>query len=114
MPSSSSRGIIVALRSSGDNRLKRTSWLMRGSNRLLAYKDQMERHKAEKPQMEQRVAAEVEKLNAERARRGQPPIVFAYNNVYGAAHELGLEWKTPIVNPPMRAILRSESHCQIL
>lgn len=59
------------------------------------YQEQLAEHMLEKPKMEQRVRAELAKINAERAQKGQPPRVLAQRyGVYSNAGELGLKWTT--------------------
>ena len=48
-------------------------------------------HNAERPEMSKRVAAELKRVNAARAKKGLPPKVIANN----AAGVLGIKWKTP-------------------
>lgn len=58
------------------------------------YQEQLAEHKLEIPEMERRIAAEMAKINAERAQKGQPPRVLAQRyGVYSNASELGLKWK---------------------
>ncbi len=59
------------------------------------YQEQLAAHNLEKPQMEQRVNAELARQNAERAKNGQPPRVLERRHgVYSTAGELGIPWKT--------------------
>lgn len=60
-----------------------------------AYIEQLAKYRAEVPEMEKKVAAELAKINAERKKKGQPPRVL--NQRYGVnsnASELGIPWKT--------------------
>ena len=59
------------------------------------YIKQMAEHKAEFPQMQARVKAEMAKINAERKAKGQPARVLSQRHgIYSNAGELGLKWKT--------------------
>ena len=59
------------------------------------YQDQLAAHNLEKPIMQKRVEAEMKKINAERAKKGQPPRVLNQRHgVYSNAGELGFQWKT--------------------
>ena len=62
-----------------------------------AYQDQAAAFYQEEPEMKQRVANELAKINKARASRGEPPRVLARNSndVRGTANELGLKWKNP-------------------
>ena len=62
-----------------------------------AYQEQAAAFYQEEPEMRQRVANELAKINKARAARGEPPRVLARksNDVRGQAHELGLSWKNP-------------------
>lgn len=62
-----------------------------------AYQDQLAAFYQEVPEMRQRVANELAKINKARASRGEPPRVLArkIDDVRGAANELGLKWKNP-------------------
>ena len=63
------------------------------------YIKQMAKHQEEKPKMQARINAEMEKINAERKAKGQPPRVLEQRHgVYSNAHELGLKWTNP--HPP--------------
>jgi hypothetical protein len=54
------------------------------------------KHKLEIPVMQQRISEELQKINAERASRGQPPRVLSSRyGVYSDQQELGLRWETP-------------------
>ena len=66
------------------------------------YIKKMAKHKAEVPQMQARVKAELAKINAKRKAAGQPPRVLEQRNgVYSNAHELGLKWtNSPPQHPP--------------
>ncbi len=58
------------------------------------YIKQLAEHKLEIPIMEKQVAAELTKINQDRAKKGQPPRVLAQRHgVYSNANELGLKWK---------------------
>jgi hypothetical protein len=62
-----------------------------------AYQEQEAAFYKEEPEMKQRVANELAKINKARASRGEPPRVLARNSddVRGQANELGLNWKNP-------------------
>jgi hypothetical protein len=62
-----------------------------------AYKEKEAAFYQEEPQMKQRVANELAKINKARASRGEPPRVLAHssNDVRGTANELGLNWRNP-------------------
>lgn len=62
-----------------------------------AYQEQAAAFHQEEPEMRQRVANELAKINKARASRGEPPRVLARNSndVRGNANELGLKWKHP-------------------
>ena len=62
-----------------------------------AYQEQAAAYYQEEPEMKQRVANELAKINKARASRGEPPRVLARNSddVRGTADELGLKWKNP-------------------
>jgi len=63
------------------------------------YIKQMAKHQEEKPKMQARINAEMEKINAKRKAKGQPPRVLEQRHgVYSNAHELGLKWTNP--HPP--------------
>ena len=58
------------------------------------YKEQLAKHQIEVPQMQQRVTNELNRINAERKKKGQPPRVLEQRHgVYSNANELGLSWK---------------------
>ena len=59
---------------------------------------QMAKHKAEGPEMQARIQAEMAEINAERKAKGQPPRVLASRDIYSNVRELGLKWTTP--GPP--------------
>jgi hypothetical protein len=60
------------------------------------YQSQLAKHKLEIPVMQQRISEELQKINAERASRGQPPRVLSSRyGVYSDQQELGLRWETP-------------------
>lgn len=67
--------------------------------RLIAkpsYIKQLAEHNEEIPKMQARVNAAMEEINADRARRGQPPRVLDQRwGLYSNAGELGLAWETP-------------------
>ena len=59
------------------------------------YQEQLAAHKLEVPKMQKRVAAEMAKINADRAKKGQPPRVLSQRyGLYSNADELGLKWET--------------------
>ena len=59
------------------------------------YKEQLAKHQIEVPQMQQRVTNELNRINAERKKKGQPPRVLDQRHgVYSNANELGLKWNT--------------------
>ncbi len=62
-----------------------------------AYQEKQAAYYQEEPEMKQRVANELAKINKARASRGEPPRVLARNSddVRGRAYELGLNWKNP-------------------
>ncbi len=64
------------------------------------YQEQLAKFLAEESEMRARVDRELAKINADRAKKGQPPRVLAQgrNDVRGNARELGLDWKNP--HPP--------------
>ena len=61
------------------------------------YQEKLAAFHQEEPEMKQRVANELAKINKARANKGQPPRVLARhsNDVRGTAHELELKWKHP-------------------
>jgi hypothetical protein len=72
------------------------------------YQKQLAEHLLEVPIMEQRIQAELSKINARRAKKGMPPRVLDRRfGVYTAARELDLDWDTwhpghtprPIIEP---------------
>ena len=68
------------------------------------YIKQMAKHQEEKPKMQARINAEMEKINAERKAKGQPPRVLEQRHgVYSNAHELGLKWTNPHSPHPPRS-----------
>ncbi|MEM7791796.1 MAG: hypothetical protein AAF546_10380 [Verrucomicrobiota bacterium] len=59
-----------------------------------AYKAQLAAHDKEVPSMQKRIKAALAKINAERAKKNQPPRVLGRRTgVRGQARELGLKWK---------------------
>lgn len=59
------------------------------------YKEQLAEHQKEVPVMQQRVTNELNRINAERKKQGQPPRVLEQRHgVHSNANELGLKWKT--------------------
>lgn len=64
------------------------------------FKQQLAKYEAEEPEMRRKIQRELEKINADRAKKGQPPRVLkgGGNDVRGNASELGLVWKNP--HPP--------------
>lgn len=59
------------------------------------YKAQLAKHELEIPRMEQRIQRKLSQLNAERAKKGQPPRVLNRRyGIYSAQREVGLEWET--------------------
>lgn len=60
-----------------------------------AYQNQLAAHNLEKPGMQKRIDAEMAKINAARAKKGQPPRVLNQRHgIYSNASELGFQWKT--------------------
>lgn len=60
------------------------------------YQDQLAKHKLEIPVMEKRVKNRIAQINAQRAKKGQPPrVVNNRHGVYSVANELGFKWQTP-------------------
>ncbi|CAI8362735.1 MAG: Uncharacterised protein [Opitutia bacterium UBA7350] len=60
-----------------------------------AYIEQLTKHEQEVPQMEQRIRNELNRINAERKAKGQPPRVIDRRwGVYSAYNDLGLKWNT--------------------
>lgn len=61
------------------------------------YQEALAAHRKEEPEMRQRVAKEMAKINADRAKKELPPRVLARrsNDVRGNARELELKWKHP-------------------
>ena len=59
------------------------------------YKEQLAEHQKEVPVMQQRIINELNRINTERKKKGQPPRVLEQRHgVYSNANELGLNWKT--------------------
>ena len=59
------------------------------------YKEQLAKHEQEVPQMEQRIRNELNRINAERRAKGQPPRVLDRRwGVYSAYRDIGLKWNT--------------------
>lgn len=59
------------------------------------YQDDLAAHNLEKPIMQKRIDAEMKKINAARAKKGQPPRVLDQRHgIYSNTSELGFKWKT--------------------
>ena len=75
------------------NEKEEKDWQKKISSR--EYKEQLAKHQIEVPAMKQRVANELNRINAERKKKGQPPRVLDQRHgVYSNANELGLNWNT--------------------
>ena len=75
------------------NEKEEIEWQKKISSR--EYKEQLAKHQIEVPAMKQRVANELNRINAERRSKGQPPRVLDQRHgVYSNANELGLNWNT--------------------
>ncbi len=75
------------------NEKEEIEWQKKISSR--EYKEQLAKHQIEVPAMKQRVANELNRINAERRSKGQPPRVLSKRHgIYSNASELGLSWKT--------------------
>lgn len=60
------------------------------------YQKQLAEHKAEVPNMQNRIANEMKKINAARAVKGQPPrVLSSRHGIYTDVRELELSWNTP-------------------
>lgn len=61
-----------------------------------SYQKQLAEHREEVPLMRKRVQEKLAEINAERAKKGQPPRVLDQRHgIYTQARELNLEWETP-------------------
>jgi len=60
------------------------------------YQEQLAKHQAEIPKMQERIKKELAKINAARKAKGQPPRVLARGGHTYAARTLGLEWENPL------------------
>lgn len=59
------------------------------------YKAQLAKHNIEVPKMEQRITQKLNRINAERAQKGQSPrVVSRRYGIYSAYRDLKLEWET--------------------
>lgn len=74
------------------NEKEEKEWQKKTNSR--EYKEKLAKHKIEVPQMRQRIAKELNRINAERRSKGQPPRVLEGYGVYSNANELGLKWNT--------------------
>ncbi|MEM1222008.1 MAG: hypothetical protein AAGH40_04535 [Verrucomicrobiota bacterium] len=71
---------------------EKQAWAKRSAS--AEYQAQLEAHNKEVPSMQKRIRTELAKINAQRAKKNQPPRVLAKRNgVRGQARELGLKWK---------------------
>ena len=76
------------------NEREATEWTRKTQER--DYSRQLEKHTAEIPEMKQRIEKAMAKINADRAKKGQPPRILDQRwGVYSNADELGLKWNTP-------------------
>ena len=75
------------------NEKEEIEWQKKISSR--EYKEQLAKHQIEVPQMQQRIRNELNRINAERKKKGQPPRVLNQRHgVYSNANELELNWNT--------------------
>lgn len=76
------------------NEREKAKWERETSRK--AYKDALAAHEKEKPQMERRIKAELDRINRERAAKGQPPrILNSQWGIYSQVNELKLKWNHP-------------------
>jgi hypothetical protein len=59
------------------------------------YKAQLAKHNIEVPKMERRITQKLNRINAERAQKGQPPrVINRRHGIYSAHKDIDLEWET--------------------